>query len=71
MTSRIFRDANAGDSPAIVDFQLAMALETEGMRLDRAVCSAGVAAVFADPAKGAIFRRGTGWANRRIANDYL
>ncbi len=55
MTSQIFRDANANEATAIVEFQLAMAMETEGMRLDRAVCSAGVAAVFADPTKGRYF----------------
>ncbi len=55
MTSQSFRDANVGDSPAIVEFQLAMAMETERMGLDRAICSAGVAAVFADPTKGRYF----------------
>ncbi len=55
MTNQSFRDANAGDAKDIVEFQLAMAMATEGIRLDRAVCSAGVAAVFADPAKGRYF----------------
>ena len=55
MISWIFRGANESDATAIVEFQLAMAMETEGMRLDRAVCSAGIAAVFDDPAKGRYF----------------
>ena len=35
-----------------MDFQLAMAWETEGLRLDRSVCAAGVRAVFENPALG-------------------
>lgn len=46
------RDAVVDDAPAIVDFQLRMARETEDMDLDRAICSAGVQAVFADPSRG-------------------
>jgi GNAT superfamily N-acetyltransferase len=47
------RAAVPGDAPAIVDFQLRMARETEGLELDPATVTRGVAAVFADPAKGA------------------
>jgi len=42
----------AGDAAAIVDFQLRMARETEGLELDRATVVRGVAAVLADPARG-------------------
>ena len=47
-----FRDAVAGDRDAIVDFQIAMARETEDVALDRETCMHGVAAVFAEPAHG-------------------
>ena len=47
------RSGEAADAAAIVDFQLRMARETEDLDLDRATLSRGVAAVFADPAKGA------------------
>jgi GNAT superfamily N-acetyltransferase len=47
-----FRDAVAGDRDAIVDFQIAMARETEDVALDRDTCMRGVAAVFAEPAHG-------------------
>jgi ribosomal protein S18 acetylase RimI-like enzyme len=43
---------NEGDAAAIVDFQLRMARETEGLELDRATVVRGVAAVLADPSKG-------------------
>ena len=46
------RDAVIDDASAIVDFQIRMARETENLELDRAICSAGVRAVFADPARG-------------------
>jgi ribosomal protein S18 acetylase RimI-like enzyme len=46
------RDASPGDAAAIVDFQLRMAEETEGIALDRHLVSRGVEAVFADPALG-------------------
>lgn len=47
------RAAAPGDAPAIVDFQLRMARETEELELDLATVTRGVAAVFADPGKGA------------------
>ncbi len=50
-----YRDANPTDAPAIVDFQIAMAHETEHFALDRAVCTRGVEAVFADPSRGRYF----------------
>lgn len=46
------RSATSGDLPALVDFNLRLAAETESKALDRAVLERGVAAVLADPAKG-------------------
>ena len=51
----IYRNATPDDIPSIVAFQLAMAEETEQVRLDREVCTAGVAAVFTDAARGRFF----------------
>lgn len=50
-----YRDALPADRDAIVDFQIAMARETEGVALDREVCSRGVEAVFTDPSLGRYF----------------
>jgi RimJ/RimL family protein N-acetyltransferase len=47
------RPAEPGDAAVIVDFQLRMARETETLELDRDILTRGVAAVFADPGKGA------------------
>jgi ribosomal protein S18 acetylase RimI-like enzyme len=46
------RSGDAGDVATIVDFQLRMARETEGLELDRDTVVRGVAAVLADAAKG-------------------
>ena len=46
------RLAGAADVDALVEFNQAMALETEGKRLDAAVLRAGVEAVFQDRTKG-------------------
>lgn len=46
------RLAAAEDARALVEFNQAMAVETEGKTLDPEVLSAGVAAVFADGQKG-------------------
>ena len=51
----IYRNATPDHIEAIVAFQLAMAKETEDLRLDREVCTAGVAAVFKDAARGRFF----------------
>jgi len=48
----MYREAHAGDSAAIIDFQIAMARETEDVTLDRDTVTRGVEAVFRDPAKG-------------------
>ncbi len=49
------RPATAADADRLVANNLAMALETEGLRLDPARLSVGVRAVLADPAKGRYF----------------
>ena len=46
------RLANKADSDALVEFNQAMALETEGKTLDPGKITNGVAAVFADEKKG-------------------
>jgi len=50
-----YRQATPDDVSVIVDFQIAMALETEELELDREVCSRGVNAVFDDPSRGRYF----------------
>lgn len=52
MPDLTLRTAVPADAPTIVDFQLRMARETESLELDRDIVTRGVAAVFADPAKG-------------------
>jgi GNAT superfamily N-acetyltransferase len=51
----IIRQATTSDSSSIVEFQLAMAWETERLRLDEPTVIKGVAAVFSDPAKGTYY----------------
>ena len=46
------RTAVEDDAASLVEFNQAMALETEGKQLDNATLTMGVAAVFADPNKG-------------------
>jgi ribosomal protein S18 acetylase RimI-like enzyme len=41
-----YRPATPADIPSIVQFQIAMALETEGLELDLDICTKGVASVF-------------------------
>jgi len=47
-----YREAVPSDASAIIEFQLAMARETEELELDRGILTDGVNAVFADPALG-------------------
>jgi GNAT superfamily N-acetyltransferase len=47
------RRATPADAPHLVEYNRRMALETEGKTLDPAVLAAGVAAVLADPERGA------------------
>ncbi len=48
----IIRQAKETDSVNVVEFQLAMAWETEQLQLHEPTVMKGVAAVFADPSKG-------------------
>lgn len=48
----IIRQAKETDSASIVEFQVAMAWETEQLQLHQPTVVKGVAAVFADPSKG-------------------
>ena len=50
-----YREARASDVSTIVDFQIAMARETEELDLDRDVCMRGVHAVFEDASRGRYF----------------
>ena len=50
-----YREAKRTDIGDIVDFQIAMARETEDVALDRATCTRGVEAVFDDPSHGRYF----------------
>jgi GNAT superfamily N-acetyltransferase len=50
--SPVVRSATTADIALIVQFNAAMALETEAKTLDPAVLHAGVAAVFAEPRRG-------------------
>lgn len=49
------RAARPEDRDDIVEFQIAMAIETEDVALDRPTCTRGVEAVFRDPGKGRYF----------------
>ena len=46
------RQAAFSDAPVIADFNLRLAEESEGLRLDEATVQAGVAALLKDPTKG-------------------
>jgi len=50
-----YRDAAPHDAARIIEFQLAMARETEDLDLDREILTRGVGAVFADPSLGRYF----------------
>jgi len=51
----IIRKAIESDSAHIVEFQLAMAMETESLHLDKPTVTKGVAAVFSDSSKGTYY----------------
>ena len=55
MHTMIIRQANETDSARVVEFQLAMAMETEQLQLHEPTVIKGVAAVFADSAKGTYY----------------
>jgi len=48
----MIRKASASDLETIAGFQIAMALETENLKLDQDAVSRGVKSVFDDPSKG-------------------
>jgi len=50
-----YREARRSDASAIIDFQIAMARETEDIELDRGVLTRGVEAVFDDSNLGCYF----------------
>jgi GNAT superfamily N-acetyltransferase len=50
-----FRKAERRDAPAIVEFQISMARETEDVTLDRATCTRGVEAIFEQPGLGTYY----------------
>ena len=52
MSDLNLRAADARDLDVLVEFNAAMAIETEALNLDRERLRAGVAALLADPAKG-------------------
>ena len=49
------REAAVRDAPSIVEFQQAMARETESIELDGSIVTRGVHAVFDDPSRGRYF----------------
>lgn len=49
------RTARASDADTLVDFNAAMAMETENLTLDRSVLTRGVRAALADATKGVYF----------------
>jgi ribosomal protein S18 acetylase RimI-like enzyme len=51
----VYREATPGDLDAIVQFQIAMAKETEDLALDRETCRRGVAAVLNQAGLGQYF----------------
>lgn len=55
MSNVVIRPAAVSDASAIAEFQVAMALETENLVLDREICSAGVRAVFDETSRGRYF----------------
>jgi GNAT superfamily N-acetyltransferase len=55
MSTPHYRNATPADAAAIIDFQLAMARETEDLALDREILTRGVNALFADPPLGRYF----------------
>jgi GNAT superfamily N-acetyltransferase len=55
MTNAIYREALLDDVNRIVDFQIAMAEETEQIRLNREVCTRGVESVLNDVKLGCYY----------------
>jgi ribosomal protein S18 acetylase RimI-like enzyme len=51
----LIRNAERKDLPVLVEFQCALALESENVTLDRQILEAGMTALLDDPAKGLYF----------------
>ena len=51
----IYREATSSDQGAIVEFQIAMALETESFKLNRETVTKGVRGLFDQPTRGKYF----------------
>jgi GNAT superfamily N-acetyltransferase len=65
------RPAIAADAPTLIELQLRMARETEGLELDPEILSRGVRAVFADPRKGRYWVAEIAEESARIAGGLL
>lgn len=55
MSAPAIRPAEPADTPTIVRFNIALAEESEGLRLDPVTVEAGVRRIFSDPALGRYF----------------
>ena len=55
MSTATYRAAERDDAAPIIEFQIAMARETEGLELDREVLTRGVEALFHEPYLGRYF----------------
>lgn len=55
MNQIIFREANNEDIPYIHQFQMEMAMESEGLKLNSDICHKGITAVFENPIHGKYF----------------
>ena len=55
MAALVVRAATVDDVPTIVEFNIRLAAETEGLALDRETLQQGVAAVLSDQARGSYY----------------
>ncbi|HZF09458.1 MAG TPA: GNAT family N-acetyltransferase [Thermoanaerobaculia bacterium] len=69
--SCLVRPALPEEAPTLIDFQLRLARESEGLELAPEVLASGVHAVFADPAKGRYWVALTAGNAGRIAGGLL
>jgi GNAT superfamily N-acetyltransferase len=68
MITATFRRAIPSDADSIVEFQIAMARETEDLELNREICTRGVKAVFEDSSHGQYY---VGEADGRVVGSTL
>jgi GNAT superfamily N-acetyltransferase len=64
----VYRLATADDTSALVEFQLAMAWETERIQLDPPVCALGVRGIFDKPTRGLFY---VGVSGSRVVGSAL